>query len=112
MGEHGPHVRHRADYTQSLLVRLQREVRDRGRTAHPFPRLCDMAAIPRDLRAALLHDLVQRGYVQPEGGDLVSLTAAGRQLASTPPPPVAMTDNPSPREGESLARPPGSSARG
>ena len=112
MGEHGPQVRHRADYTQRLLGRFRREVLDRGRQAQAFPRLCDMVAIPRDLRAALLQDLVQRGYVQPEGGDLVSLTAAGLQAATAPSPPAAMTDNPTPRDGESLARLPGGRERG
>lgn len=109
MSLHEPNLRHRADYVQRLLARLQREAFDRGRTAHPFSRLCDMASIPHDLRAALLQRLVLHGHVQPEGGDLISLTAAGLQLASTPP--VAASDNASPRDGESLARPPGGGTR-
>ena len=112
MSPHERSLTRELHHAQRLLSRLQREVRDRGRAAHPFARLCDMAAIPRDLRAALLDSLVLHGYVQPEGGDLVALTGAGARLASAPPPPGAPTDNPSPRDGASLARPPGSGMRG
>jgi hypothetical protein len=78
-----PYIKRETNYAQRLLVRFQREVLDRGRKVSSFPKLCDMAAIPRDLRAALLQTLVLRGHVQPEGGDLVSLTAAGTQQAAT-----------------------------
>jgi hypothetical protein len=78
-----PYIKRDTNYAQRLLVRFQREVLDRGRKVSSFPKLCDMAAIPRDLRAALLQTLVLRGHVQPEGGDLVSLTAAGTQQAAT-----------------------------
>jgi hypothetical protein len=43
-----------------------------------------MVSIPRDLRAGLLKTLVGKGYVKAEGGDLVSITAAGTKLASSP----------------------------
>jgi hypothetical protein len=112
MSAYKPYVSQRVDYAQRFLVRFQREVLDRGRTNYPFPQLCDMAAIPRDLRAALLQDLIQRGYVQSQGGELISLTAAGVQLVSTPPPPVESSDNPSPHDRESRVRTPGSGPRG
>jgi hypothetical protein len=102
-----PSLTHVTNYAQRLLVRLQREVFDRGRKAHDFPRLCDMTAIPRDLRAALLQNLVLHGYVQAQGGDLIALTPTGSQLAKMPAAVAAQSDNPSPRDGESLARTPG-----
>lgn len=77
----------------------------------PFPHLCDMAAIPRDLRAALLQDLTRRSYVESQGGDRTSsLTAAGLQVISTPPP-VETSDNPSPHDRASRVRTPGSGTR-
>ena len=112
MSTYLPRVGQRVDYARRFLVRFQREVHDRGRTDHPFPQLCDMAAIPHDLRAALLQDLIQRGYVQSQGGDLISLTAAGLQLVSTPPLPVETSDNPSLHDRESRVRTPGSGTRG
>lgn len=110
MGDDVPHARKRVDYARRLLVRFQREVLDRGRQDHPFPQLCDMAAIPRDLRAALLHDLMQRNYVESQGGDRISLTTAGLQLTNTPPP-VETSDNPSPHDRASRVRTPGSGTR-
>jgi hypothetical protein len=107
-----PSLTHVTNYAQRLLVRLQREVFDRGRKAHDFRRLCDMAAIPRDLRTALLQSLVRHGYVQAQGGDLVALTTTGMQLAKAPAPVAALSNNPSPREGSTLARTPGSRMRG
>jgi len=84
MSLHEPYHKRETNYAQRLLVRFQREVLDRGRKVNSFPKLCDMAAIPRDLRAALLQTLVLHGHVQPEGGDLVSLTAAGIKQAASP----------------------------
>ena len=110
MGDYTPHARQRVDYARRLLVRFQREVLDRGRPDHPFPHLCDMAAIPRDLRAALLQDLTRRSYVESQGGDRISLTAAGLQLIRTPPP-VEVSDNPSPHDRASRVRTPGSGTR-
>jgi hypothetical protein len=43
-----------------------------------------MVSIPRDLRAGLLKTLVGKGYVKPEGGDQVSITAAGTKMATSP----------------------------
>ncbi len=79
-----PYLKHDTNYAQRFLVRFQREMLDRGRKANSFPRLCDMTAIPRDLRAALLRTLVLDGYVQQQAGDLISLTAAGTQQATAP----------------------------
>jgi hypothetical protein len=110
MGAHKPYGSQRVDYARRFLVRFQREVLDRGRTDHPFPHLCDMAAIPRDLRAALLQNLMQCNYVESQGGDRISLTAAGLQLIGTAPP-VETSDNPSPHDRASRVRTPGSGTR-
>jgi hypothetical protein len=71
-----------------------------------------MSAIPRDLRAALLKNLVLQGYLQPEVGDLVSLTAAGKLAATAPLAPSGPSDNPSPHDTSSRVRTPGSGAHG
>jgi hypothetical protein len=77
-----PYLTHGTNYSQHLLLRLQREVFNHGQKAYPFPRLCDMVSIPHDLRAALLKSLVLHGYVQPQTGDLIVLTPAGAQQAT------------------------------
>jgi hypothetical protein len=79
-----PRRKHETDHSQRLLERLQRELTDRGRKTSSFSAVCDMVAIPRDLRAALLKTLVGKGYIKAEGGDLVSITPAGTKLASSP----------------------------
>ena len=84
MSLHEPRRTHEADHTRRLLGRLQRELTERGRKTSSFADLCDMVSIPRDLRAPLLRALVGKGYVKPEGGDKVSITAAGTKLAISP----------------------------
>ena len=79
-----PRRRHETNHPQRLLERLQRELTERGRKTSSYPELCDMVAIPRDLRAGLLKTLVGKGYVKPEGGDQISITAAGTKLATSP----------------------------
>lgn len=113
MSLHEPSLLHGTNYGQRFLVRLQREVVNHGPRAHPFARLCDMAAIPRDLRADLLGQLVRAGYITGVG-DLVRITEAGRQLVAAPlaqPPLAEATRNPSPHDSASRARPPGSGTR-
>jgi hypothetical protein len=79
-----PNIKRETNYAQRLLERLQRELTDRGRKTSSFSDVCDMVAVPRDLRAALRRTLEGKGYVKPEGGDLVSITAAGTKLATSP----------------------------
>jgi hypothetical protein len=79
-----PQRKHQTDYPQRLLERLQRELTERGRKTSSFSQLCDMASIPRDLRAALLKSLVGKGYLKAESGDHVSITPAGARQATSP----------------------------
>ncbi len=84
MSLHEPRRTHETNHSQRLLERLQREATERGRKTSSFSEVCDMVAIPRDLRAGLLKTLVGKGYVKSEGGDQVSITAAGTKLATSP----------------------------
>lgn len=79
-----PNIKRETNYAQLLLARLQRESTERGRRTVSFSDVCDMVAVPRDLRAALRRSLEGKGYVKQEGGDLVSITAAGTKLATSP----------------------------
>jgi DNA-binding IclR family transcriptional regulator len=79
-----PRRTHETNHLQRLLERLQRELTERGRKSSSFSDLCDMVAIPRDLRAPLLKTLVDKGYVKSEAGGQVSITPAGTKLATSP----------------------------
>ena len=60
----------------SLLVeRLHRE------HSTVYAEICDMISIPRDLRAALLANVIAQGYATDEGAGRVYLTAQGIALA-------------------------------
>jgi DNA-binding IclR family transcriptional regulator len=84
MSLHEPRRRHETNHLQRLLDRLQRELSERGRKTSSYADVCDMVAIPRDLRASLLKTLVSKGYVKTEGSDQISITPAGTKLASSP----------------------------
>ena len=74
-----PHSR-----VKQVLMRLQHEAGAGSRAITSFAAICDMVSIPRDLRASLLEQLVNEGYVTREG-DTVRITEVGKALAVSPP---------------------------
>jgi len=69
---------------KQVLARLQHEATAGNRAITAFAAICDMVSIPRDLRAGLLEELVNEGYVTRQG-DTVHITEVGKALAASPP---------------------------
>ena len=101
---HQRHYRSPLSPSALILARLDRQ------GAMEFGVVCDTMSIPRDLREQLLMDLLREHYITRDG-DRVSITEAGKQLASMPPPPVVVARTPAPRDRASRARTPGGHIR-
>ncbi len=69
---------------KQVLMRLHHEAGAGSRASTSFAAICDMVSIPRDLRASLLEQLVNEGYVTRQG-DTVHITEAGKALAASLP---------------------------
>ncbi len=69
---------------KQVLMRLHHEAGVGSRATTAFAAICDMVSIPRDLRASLLEELVNEGYVTRQG-DTVRITESGKELAVSPP---------------------------
>jgi hypothetical protein len=83
MSLHEPNRPTANNHVRQFLDRFTREARDTGQSALPFAELCNRAGIPRDLREGLLANLLREKYITREG-DKVSVTPAGKKLASSP----------------------------
>ncbi len=96
MGLNEPRRKQPNDYARLVLEQLHRVVVSSGRQESSFSELCNRASIPRDLRAALLQQLLSERYVTQAGRDTITITPKGTTLA-TAPIIASPHDEPSPR---------------
>ena len=78
-----PHRRQSANYSRTFLDQLHRSLQGSSRQTASFVEICDRASIPRDLRTTLLNTLLTEKYIT-RNGDQVSITPAGKTVATTP----------------------------
>ena len=70
------------NHVKLVIDRLYRIAASGTRQTASFTELCDMASIPRDLRAVLLDQMLDQHLVTREG-DQIRITSTGTLLAKT-----------------------------
>jgi hypothetical protein len=79
-----PEPRPPVDYAKVVLARLYRDTILGGRETGSFLMLCTAANIPADLRAGLLQELTDQGYVTDQDFGQIGITARGIEAVIAP----------------------------